>query len=277
RPAQRGLGRPRLVRRRPRAVRAGRDGGRCAPDVPGLAGVHPGRPLRRGSGAWAAGLRDGRGLQRARRVGLGRAGPAPGREPAARPVALRALAEPGPLPRRRVDMGGRPATGAAPLRGLLRRLPAGDRAARRPPGAHMTERLAPEVEARLDQVATFAGRPRTVEVLTGGLTNLNLKVTTPEGCYVARLSNDHGDLLAIDREAEYRNSLAAAESGMAPAVVDYVPGRGVLVVAWVEGRTYEPADVREPANLPRLADACRVLHAGPTFVNDFDMFRIHRG
>ena len=91
----------------------------------------------------------------------------------------------------------------------------------------MTERLAPEVEARLDQVATFAGRPRTVEVLTGGLTNLNLKVTTPEGCYVARLSNDHGDLLAIDREAEYRNSLAAAESGMAPAVVDYVPGRGV--------------------------------------------------
>ena len=141
----------------------------------------------------------------------------------------------------------------------------------------MTEPLAPEVEARLDEVPRFAGRPRTVEALTGGLTNINLKVTTPEGCYVARLSNDHGDLLAIDREAEYRNSVAAAESGMAPAVVDYLPGRGVLVVAWVDGRTYEPADVREPANLPRLADACRTLHSGPRFANDFDMFTIQRG
>ena len=141
----------------------------------------------------------------------------------------------------------------------------------------MTEGLAPDVEARLDEVPRFAAQPRTVEALTGGLTNLNLKVTTPEGSYVARLSNDHGDLLAIDREAEYRNSLAAAESGMAPAVVDYLPGRGVLVVAWVEGRTYEPADVREPANIPRLADACRTLHSGPRFANDFDMFTIQRG
>jgi thiamine kinase-like enzyme len=144
-------------------------------------------------------------------------------------------------------------------------------------GAARTDPLAPELEARLDEVPGFAGRPRTVETLAGGLTNVNLKVTTPDGCFVARLSNDHGDLLAIDREAEYRNSLAAAESGMAPAVVDYLPGRGVLVVAWVDGTTYEPADVREPANLPRLADACRTLHAGPAFANDFDMFRIHRG
>src|SRR5262245_12087961 len=119
----------------------------------------------------------------------------------------------------------------------------------------MTEALAPELDARLDEVDRFAGRPRTVELLVGGLTNVNLKVTTPEGSFVARLSNDHGDLLAIDREAEYRNSLAAAASGMAPAVVDYLPGRGVLVVAWVAGKTYEPADVREPANLPRLAEA----------------------
>ena len=78
----------------------------------------------------------------------------------------------------------------------------------------MTEVLTPELEARLDAVPKFAGRPRTVETLTGGLTNVNLKVTTPEGCYVARLSSPEGELLAIDREAEHRNSVAAWHSGV---------------------------------------------------------------
>ncbi len=80
----------------------------------------------------------------------------------------------------------------------------------------MTEVLPPNLEARLDEVPTFAGRPRTVEALTGGLTNINLKVTTPEGCYVARLSSPEGELLAIDREAEYRNSVAAARAAWRP-------------------------------------------------------------
>ena len=32
------------------------------------------------------------------------------------------------------------------------------------------------------------------------------------------------------------------------------------------------ADVREPANIPRVAAACRRLHAGPRFGNDFSIF-----
>jgi thiamine kinase-like enzyme len=140
----------------------------------------------------------------------------------------------------------------------------------------VSEPLPPELEARLDEAPSLAGRPRTVEYLTGGLTNTNLKVTTPDGRFVARLSSQEGELLSIDREAEYRNSMAAAETGIAPAVVDYLPGRGLLVVAWVEGRTYEAADVRDSANLARVAAACRTLHAGPRFVNGFDMFQIQQ-
>ena len=34
--------------------------------------------------------------------------------------------------------------------------------------APVTDSLAPEAEARLDEVPRFAGRPRAVEVLTGG-------------------------------------------------------------------------------------------------------------
>ncbi|MDX6232448.1 MAG: hypothetical protein QOH68_1432, partial [Nocardioidaceae bacterium] len=41
-----------------------------------------------------------------------------------------------------------------------------------------------DIEAILDQVPALAGFPRTVEELSGGLTNQNLKVVIPGGAYV---------------------------------------------------------------------------------------------
>jgi len=80
--------------------------------------------------------------------------------------------------------------------------------------------------------------------------------------------------LAINRENEHLNSVAAAESGAGAPVIEYLPVENMLIVGWIEGRTFVEADVRVPENLPRIADACRVLHAGPRFVNDFNMFAI---
>jgi thiamine kinase-like enzyme len=115
-----------------------------------------------------------------------------------------------------------------------------------------------------------------VEHLGGGITNRNYKVSGPAGSAVIRLSDPDSSDLAIDREAEFRNSVAAAASGAAPAVLDFVAGAGVLVVDWVEGRTFAEADVRVPENLPRIAAACRLLHSGPPFANRFDMFAIQQ-
>ena len=115
-----------------------------------------------------------------------------------------------------------------------------------------------------------------VRALAGGITNRNYRVELPDGPAVVRLSDPESSELAIDRENEYLNSVAAAASGAAPAVLDYVRGAGVLVVQWVEGRTFAEDDVRNASNLPRIAEACRVLHAGPAFANRFDMFDIQR-
>ena len=41
-----------------------------------------------------------------------------------------------------------------------------------------------EWDGVLDHVACLRGKPRTVEVLTGGLTNVNLKVSYPGGTMV---------------------------------------------------------------------------------------------
>ena len=95
----------------------------------------------------------------------------------------------------------------------------------------------PELDALLDQTEHLAARPRTVEELPGGLTNRNYKVTTPDGAFVARISIDGSELLAIDRDCEYRNSVAAAAAGAGPPVVEYRPGDRLLVIGYLRGRT----------------------------------------
>ncbi|MER7500234.1 phosphotransferase [Nonomuraea pusilla] len=131
----------------------------------------------------------------------------------------------------------------------------------------------PEV---LDRIPLLSGMPRSVEELPGGLTNHNYKVTVPGGVYVVRVSASDGSLLAIDRDAEHANSVAAARAGVGAPVHDYLPDEGVLVVGFLPGRTFTEADLRNEANLPRVAEACRRLHAGPRFVGDFDMFEVQR-
>lgn len=126
---------------------------------------------------------------------------------------------------------------------------------------------------RIDAVPALAGRT-DVSDLSGGLTNRNLKVTTPEGVYVARLSSPESALLAIDRANEHANSRAAADSGAAPDVIAFAPEVSVLVVRFIEATTWGDDDVLLPENAPRVAGVCRQLHAGPRFVNDFDMLRL---
>ncbi|MGH3914071.1 MAG: phosphotransferase, partial [Pseudonocardiaceae bacterium] len=136
--------------------------------------------------------------------------------------------------------------------------------------------ISPELTALLDRMPGTAGRPRTVEDLPGGLTNRNLKVCTPEATVVVRLSAGATSLLSIDRDNEHANSRAAATAGVAPPVLDYLPGEGVLVVGFLPGRTLTDDDLADPVLLARVARSCRTLHAGPRFTADFDMFDTQR-
>jgi thiamine kinase-like enzyme len=134
-------------------------------------------------------------------------------------------------------------------------------------------RDADPIEA-LARVPSLAGTPRQVTVLPGGLTNQNFKVATPDGVFVARVFSDGGDLLAINRDHEYRNSLIAAAAGVGAPVIEYRPADRVLVLGFVQGKTLTNADVAEPATLVRIAAACRRLHGAERFASDFDMFEI---
>ena len=127
--------------------------------------------------------------------------------------------------------------------------------------------------ALLDSIPATAERPRTVTDLPGGLTNRNLKVVTPSATVVVRIPGAGSELLEIDRDAEYRNSVAAATAGVGPPVVHHRPGEGITV-EFLPGRTLTDDDLHRPEMLALVADACRRLHAGPRFAGDFDMFAV---
>lgn len=139
----------------------------------------------------------------------------------------------------------------------------------------MVETRDPALEA-LDAIPLLAVRPRTVEELSGGLTNRNLKVTTPDGTFVARYGRSDTGLLGIDRDAEHLNTRAAERAGVAAPVRAYHPEVGVLVIGYIDGITYDNPTFQRDGIVSRVAHAVRRLHAGPAFMNEFNMFTRQR-
>ena len=93
--------------------------------------------------------------------------------------------------------------------------------------------------------------------LAGGITNKNFIVEDRGRRYVVRVGSDisvHG----IVRANELAASKAAHLAGLSPRVVHAEPG--ILVLDFIDGRTFTPEDVRNPANLERLIDMVRRCH-----------------
>ena len=132
-----------------------------------------------------------------------------------------------------------------------------------------------QIEEILELVPELRGADSASE-LAGGLTNTNYKVEANGEAYVVRVSAKDAGLLAIDRQNEYENSVAAAEAGVGAGVVAYLPERGVLVLEFIEGRTQSPEDLRRGDKLDWVATACRKLHGARRFRDDFNMFRIQQ-
>jgi thiamine kinase-like enzyme len=131
------------------------------------------------------------------------------------------------------------------------------------------------IEALIDVVPQLRG-DRVVSELAGGLTNTNYKVETAAGAFVVRISSKDSGMLAIDRENEYYNTVAAAEAGVGAAVIGYVPERSLMVLEFIEGRAQSAEDLRRGDKIEMIADACRRLHGARRFRDDFNMFDIQR-
>ena len=120
--------------------------------------------------------------------------------------------------------------------------------------------------ALLDQVDLVKNRTSVTE-LSGGLTNRNLAIESDGKKYVARISSNSSDLLDINREDEYKNSIIAAEAGIGAQVYDFLPGKGLLLIGFINGKTFGAQDIAN--NLPRVAKAAKTLHSAKPFDRPF--------
>ncbi|MFO1040089.1 MAG: phosphotransferase [Geminicoccaceae bacterium] len=93
--------------------------------------------------------------------------------------------------------------------------------------------------------------------LSGGITNRNFTVRDGGRTFVVRIGDDipvHG----IARWHERAASHAAHRAGISPAVVHAEPG--ALVLDFVEGRTFQPEDIRERRNQERILALLQRAH-----------------
>lgn len=93
--------------------------------------------------------------------------------------------------------------------------------------------------------------------LGGGITNVNFVVEDAGEKYVVRVGDDI-PVHQVMRFNELAASRAAAAAGVSPEVVHSEPG--VLVLRYVQGRTYGEPDVADQANLERILPMVQRCH-----------------
>jgi thiamine kinase-like enzyme len=120
----------------------------------------------------------------------------------------------------------------------------------------------------------WPGRQAKIEVLGGGITNHNFKVSLDGEAYVLRVGGKDTDLLGIDRAVEHSASRAAAELGVGPEIAAFVEPEGYLVTRFIEGTPIPVEEMRRPGTITQAAQTIRRIHEGPSIPGRFDSFRV---
>src|SRR5881392_1202283 len=137
----------------------------------------------------------------------------------------------------------------------------------------MTQSLS-RAEAAAGRVSLWRGKDVKISPLSGGLTNENYLVEAGRERYVMRIPGTSTELLSIDRVNEVYNAMAAASTGIGPAVLEHVPQLDVMVLEFISGPTMSAKTLQTASMVRRMAESFKRLHAAPRFLKDFDMFRL---
>ncbi len=134
--------------------------------------------------------------------------------------------------------------------------------------------LEPAVDAILRSVPGWAEAEFEVVPLEGGITNRNYVVTVDGSRHVLRVPGRDTALLGIDRANEHRAAVVAADAGVGPEVVAFLPDSGCFVSRFVEGAHVPEEELRTGDALELVVTSVRRLHACPPIPSTFPVFRI---
>src|SRR3972149_2383320 len=110
----------------------------------------------------------------------------------------------------------------------------------------------PDITDVIAAIPEWRGRPVETEPVSGGLTNRAYRVQVEGHSYFVSIPGARSELLAIPRADEIYNTRAAAEAGVSPRVLHYLPDSGALVVEFLGGRTLTKADMHTPGMAGRV-------------------------
>jgi thiamine kinase-like enzyme len=132
----------------------------------------------------------------------------------------------------------------------------------------------PSIGDLLPRVPSWSGCAVTWERLRGGLSHHIYRVDVEGSPYVLRVLDPDVSAagLGIEPSQEIANTIVAARSGAGPRVYDVLADVPAIVIEFLRGRTLSNDEVRRPEVIPSIADACKRLHRGGPFDNDFDIF-----
>ncbi len=119
-----------------------------------------------------------------------------------------------------------------------------------------------EIELLAARFVPGAGTP-DIRSLGTGLVNETYRVVRGGVAYALRLATSHGRDLGIDRAWEAQVLGCAAAAGLAATVEYFDPQRGILISRWVEGRVWNPPQVRQAVYVRRIAELVRRIQALP--------------
>lgn len=111
------------------------------------------------------------------------------------------------------------------------------------------------------------------ERLPGGTVNRSFRVETGAGLFVARIHDEAAATLGADHEREAKLHAAAANAGLAPALLHVDPGFRFMIMEHVPGPTWTQDDLGRPERLRQLGSTLHALHsiAPPAVVAPFDI------
>lgn len=111
-----------------------------------------------------------------------------------------------------------------------------------------------------------------LSLLTGGASNVNVKVMSDTGVFALRLCDPDGARWGVDRAAAIRAQEDAAAMGLAPGVLAYELPSGHYLAEFDPGRQLTPESLRARETLELVARTWRKLNAGTTSSRVFSPF-----
>lgn len=130
------------------------------------------------------------------------------------------------------------------------------------------------IEKAIEEITAWQGLEKKIAPMSGGLTNTNYRIEVDSVPYFVRVPGESTELLAVDRDNEYYNTKAAAEAGIGSKVLYHLSEYNIMVLEFIQGETMSNETLQLPEMPVRIAESLKILHSGPRFLTDFNMFRL---